>query len=59
VSVDAGDGGASGVEYGLVLAAIAGVVVVVVYILGQVVHGDYKSTCDKLTAQEPSVTCEP
>jgi pilus assembly protein Flp/PilA len=59
MTADTGEEGASGVEYGLVLAAIAGVVVVVVFILGQVIHGDYKSTCDKLTEQEPSVTCPP
>jgi pilus assembly protein Flp/PilA len=39
------DKGASAVEYGLLVAAIAAVIVVVVFALGNVLNDKFKSTC--------------
>jgi pilus assembly protein Flp/PilA len=52
------DTGASAVEYGLLIAAIAGVLVVVLWVLGGVVAGLYQDTCDSVAAKAaPSETC--
>jgi pilus assembly protein Flp/PilA len=40
------DTGASAVEYGLLVAAIAAVIVVVVFALGNVVKTKFKDTCN-------------
>jgi pilus assembly protein Flp/PilA len=40
------DTGASAVEYGLLIAAIAAVIVVVVFALGSVVKNKFQSTCN-------------
>jgi pilus assembly protein Flp/PilA len=40
--------GASAVEYGLLVAAIAAVVVGIVFALGVVLKGSFQSTCDKV-----------
>jgi len=42
------DEGASAVEYGLLVAAIAAVIVVIVFALGHLVQGKFKSTCDSI-----------
>src|SRR5665213_694267 len=42
------DDGASAVEYGLLVAAIAAVIVVVVFALGNVVKGKIQNTCDSI-----------
>jgi pilus assembly protein Flp/PilA len=39
------DTGASAVEYGLLIAAIAAVIVVVVFALGSVVKNKFQNTC--------------
>ncbi len=39
------DDGASAVEYGLLVAAIADVIVVVVFVLGHYVQGAFDDTC--------------
>jgi pilus assembly protein Flp/PilA len=39
------DEGASAVEYGLLVAAIAAVIVVIVFALGSVVKSKFQSTC--------------
>ena len=39
------DDGASAVEYGLLVAAIAAVIVVIVFALGSVVKSKFQSTC--------------
>jgi pilus assembly protein Flp/PilA len=44
------DEGASAVEYGLLLAAIAAVIVVVVFALGGQVIGLFSDTCSKAAA---------
>jgi pilus assembly protein Flp/PilA len=38
--------GASAVEYGLLVAAIAAVIVVVVFALGKMIGGAFKDTCN-------------
>ena len=40
------DEGASAVEYGLLVAAIAAVIILVVFALGTFVKGSFKQTCD-------------
>lgn len=40
------DDGASAVEYGLLVAAIAAVIVVIVFALGNVVKSKFNSTCN-------------
>lgn len=46
--------GASAVEYGLLIAGIAAVVVVVALLLGPVVASQFSDTCSKI---DPSATC--
>jgi pilus assembly protein Flp/PilA len=43
--------GASAVEYGLLVAAIAALIVVAVFGIGKVVSGSFKSTCTTLSSQ--------
>jgi pilus assembly protein Flp/PilA len=40
--------GASAVEYGLLVAAIAAIIVVIVFALGKLVQGAFKKTCDSI-----------
>ncbi|MDQ6640980.1 MAG: Flp family type IVb pilin [Actinomycetota bacterium] len=47
--------GASAVEYGLLVAGIAALVVVIVFAFGGVISGVFKSTCNKV-ASGASVT---
>jgi pilus assembly protein Flp/PilA len=42
--------GASAVEYGLMVAAIAAVIVGIVFALGGVVQGIFQTTCDQINA---------
>ena len=42
------DEGASAVEYGLLVAAIAALIVIIVFALGGLVKGIFKDTCDKI-----------
>jgi pilus assembly protein Flp/PilA len=42
---DARDEGASAVEYGLLVAAIAAIIILVVFALGTFVKGAFKDTC--------------
>jgi pilus assembly protein Flp/PilA len=42
------DDGASAVEYGLLVAAIAALIVIIVFALGGLVQGIFKDTCDKI-----------
>ncbi len=43
--------GASAVEYGLLVAAIAALIVAAVFGIGQVVSGAFDSTCTELVSQ--------
>ena len=42
------DSGASAVEYGLLVAAIAALIVIVVFALGSVIKSVFKDTCNKV-----------
>ena len=44
------DKGASAVEYGLLVAAIAALIVVVVFLLGNVVKGSFSKTCGVISS---------
>jgi pilus assembly protein Flp/PilA len=55
------DDGASGVEYGLLVAAIAAVIVALVFILGQWVFKAFDDTCQNIaTKGQPDTvaTCD-
>jgi pilus assembly protein Flp/PilA len=53
------DEGASGVEYGLLVAAIAAVIVVLAFAIGTYVQNGFQTTCDELAANDPdaAATC--
>ena len=44
--------GASAVEYGLLVAAIAAIIVVVVFALGGLIKGAFKHTCDTIGSND-------
>ena len=44
-----GDEGASAVEYGLLVAAIAAVIVIIIFALGHVISGVFSSTCSSIS----------
>ena len=46
-----GEEGASAVEYGLLVAAIAAVIVIVIFALGGVIKDVFKKTCDSVSAK--------
>jgi pilus assembly protein Flp/PilA len=46
-----GDEGASAVEYGLLVAAIAAVIVALVFALGSYVRGAFQTSCDSIANQ--------
>lgn len=48
--------GASAVEYGLLAAAVAALIVVVTFALGGVTSGQFQDVCDKWKAEQP-VAC--
>jgi pilus assembly protein Flp/PilA len=50
------DDGASAVEYGLLVAAIAALIVIIVFALGGLVRGIFKDTCTKIGAGSPNVS---
>lgn len=43
--------GASAVEYGLLVAAIAAIIVVIVFALGKLVQGSFTETCNQIGTQ--------
>ena len=47
------DEGASAVEYGLLVAAIAAIIILVVFALGTFVKGAFKDTCDAFATRTP------
>ncbi len=50
--------GASAVEYGLLVAAIAAVIVTLVFALGGMIQGAFDTTCDAVkTGTASSATC--
>jgi pilus assembly protein Flp/PilA len=48
--------GASSVEYGLLVAAIAAVIVIIAFALGGVVRNLFSNTCDTISSQASGVT---
>ena len=51
--------GASAVEYGLLVAAIAALIVIIVFALGGVVKDVFKKTCDEVQAgAKTTTTCK-
>ena len=44
------DEGASAVEYGLLVAAIAALIVIIVFALGGVIKNVFKKTCDTISS---------
>lgn len=53
----ADDMGASSVEYGLIVFAIAALVVIVLFAFGGAVQGMFTHTCDRMNGQTASGTC--
>lgn len=54
------DTGASAVEYGLLVAAVAAVTVIVLFALGGVVRDMFSQSCDKIDRQvTASAQCAP
>jgi pilus assembly protein Flp/PilA len=49
--------GASAVEYALLIAGIAAVIVLVVYAFGHVLNTVFDSTCDKVGASASAGSC--
>ena len=48
--------GASAVEYGLLVAAIAAIIVLVVFVIGKYVKGAFDNTCDGLQGNVSGVS---
>lgn len=48
--------GASAVEYGLLIAGIAAIIVVAVMALGPIVKSAFKTTCDAITTGSSTIT---
>jgi pilus assembly protein Flp/PilA len=46
--------GASAVEYGLLVAAIAALIVVIVFAFGHIISGVFQSTCDTINSNANS-----
>lgn len=57
VSRQARDRGASAVEYGLMVAAIAAVIVGVVFGLGTLVKSAFSKTCSAISSSNGAGTC--
>ena len=45
------DEGASAVEYGLLIAAIAAVIVIIIFALGGIVKGVFGNTCSSISSR--------
>lgn len=50
--MQADERGASAVEYGLLIAGIAAVIVIAILVLGGPVNGMFTDTCDEFDTQE-------
>lgn len=48
--------GASAVEYGLLVAAIAALIVIIVFALGGIIRDVFKNTCDTIDANSTTTT---
>lgn len=54
-SVRRTEDGASAVEYGLLVAGIAALVVAIVFLLGGVIEDSFKGTCDDIAGGDGTV----
>lgn len=53
------DDGASAVEYGLLVAAIAAIIVSVVFVIGNFVQDAFEETCNNInTSTSPDPACD-
>lgn len=50
------DRGASAVEYGLLIAAIAALIVIIVFALGGVIQEVFQDTCDTIASEAANIT---
>ena len=48
--------GASAVEYGLLVAAIAALIVIIVFALGGIVKETFQDTCDNIKSKSASIS---
>ncbi|MGY2874560.1 pilus assembly protein Flp/PilA [Marmoricola sp. URHA0025 HA25] len=48
--------GASAVEYGLLVAAIAALIVIVVFALGGIIKDVFRNTCDQIDSHSTTTT---
>lgn len=51
--------GASAVEYGLLVAGIAALIVAIVFIFGGMIKDVFQGTCDEIAAKSPTAECGP
>jgi pilus assembly protein Flp/PilA len=51
------DEGASAVEYGLLVAAIAALIVIIVFALGHVIRSVFDQTCDTIASNTSNSSC--
>ncbi len=51
------DRGASAVEYGLLVAGIAGIIVLTVFLFGAQIQSLYQNTCDSIQQQQGNGNC--
>jgi len=51
------ESGASAVEYGLIVFAIAATVTAIIFSLGMFVRDSYNTSCDKVASEITSSTC--
>ena len=49
--------GASAVEYGLLVAGIAALIVAIVFVFGNMIEGVFQGTCDQVAAENTATTC--
>ena len=49
--------GASAVEYGLLVAGIAGIIVLTVFVFGAQVNALFQDTCDSIADQRGAANC--
>jgi pilus assembly protein Flp/PilA len=54
-----GEVGASGIEYGLMIAAVAAVIVTLVFVFGLIVKDQYQTTCTNLHSKMAGDECPP
>jgi pilus assembly protein Flp/PilA len=54
-----GDLGASGVEYGLMIAAVAAMIVTLIFVVGAIVKDQYQTSCTNLHSQMGGDDCPP